>query len=236
MDPTRLGQVLVNLLVNAAHAVEPGDAGRNRIRVRCRASPEGRVVVEVEDTGRGMTAEVRSKLFTPFFTTKGQGEGTGLGLSVSLGIVRGAGGEIEVESAPGRGSTFRVVLPPAPDHPAAAQPEPVPPTPAGARGRVLVIDDEPQVLRSIERALRADHQVTCASSAETALQALEGADFDVILCDLVMPEMSGRGFFEALREKRPALAGRVIRVEKPFDLVRLRLLVAEAVARAASLG
>ncbi|WP_375766501.1 PAS domain-containing protein [Archangium gephyra] len=106
----RLGQVLLNLLINAAHAVPDGKPGQNEVRVRLRAIA-GRVVIEVMDTGCGIAPEVRDRIFDPFFTTKPVGMGTGLGLSICHGIVTGMGGDITVESEVGRGSTFRITLP-----------------------------------------------------------------------------------------------------------------------------
>ncbi|HEY7725260.1 MAG TPA: HAMP domain-containing sensor histidine kinase, partial [Anaeromyxobacteraceae bacterium] len=114
-DPTRLGQVFVNLLSNAAQAIEPGAPLKNHIRVSCRAGEDGTVVAEVADTGQGMPPEVLKRIFEPFFTTKSAGKGgTGLGLAISHDIVRTMGGRIEVETAVGKGSAFRVVLPAAP--------------------------------------------------------------------------------------------------------------------------
>jgi signal transduction histidine kinase len=109
-NASKLGQVLLNLLVNAAHAIEPGARDANEIAVRVR-SERGRVVVEVRDTGCGIGPEHRERLFTPFFTTKPVGQGTGLGLSISKRIILSLGGDIEVDSAPGRGTTVRVLLP-----------------------------------------------------------------------------------------------------------------------------
>ncbi|AKF81553.1 histidine kinase [Myxococcus fulvus 124B02] len=106
----RFGQVFLNLLINAAHAIPEGKPEHNEVRVVLRASGD-RVIVEVSDTGVGMTPEVRARIFDPFFTTKPVGEGTGLGLSICHGIVTGFGGDISVESEVGRGSTFRVSLP-----------------------------------------------------------------------------------------------------------------------------
>jgi two-component system NtrC family sensor kinase len=108
---TRLGQVLVNLLVNAAHAMPAEGLDRNEIRVRLRPEPDGRVSISVSDNGCGIADSVRPRLFEPFFTTKPVGEGTGLGLWVCHGIVAAHGGEIEVESELGKGTTFRVLLP-----------------------------------------------------------------------------------------------------------------------------
>ena len=196
--------------------------------------------------------------FTPFFTTKAAGKGTGLGLSICLSIVRGAGGGLDVETAPGRGSTFRMIFPPFTEPTMTTpRPTPQPRAPGATRGKVLAIDDEPAVLRAIDRALRGDHAMTCVSSAQGALEALKVADYDAILCDLMMPQMTGMDFYRTLREVRPAMAERVIflsggavtpslaefiknvpnaRVDKPFDLDHLRQVVKAAVARASGLG
>ncbi len=110
----RLGQVFLNLLVNATHAIPPGRPQDHEVRVACFPDAHGQVVVEVRDTGAGMPPEVRARVFDPFFTTKPAGVGTGIGLSICQRIVTGLGGDIAVESAPGEGSIFRVRLPPAP--------------------------------------------------------------------------------------------------------------------------
>jgi len=114
---SRVSQVLLNLVMNAAHAIPKGAYETNEIVVRIRAEV-GKVVVEVSDTGCGIAPEHRDRLFTPFFTTKPVGQGTGLGLAISHRIVRGLGGDIQLESAPGEGTTARVVLPAAHDAPA----------------------------------------------------------------------------------------------------------------------
>jgi signal transduction histidine kinase len=107
----RLCQVLLNLLLNAAHAIEPGRAQHHRIRVSARALGAEKVLVEVEDTGCGIPSSDLGRIFDPFFTTRPVGMGTGLGLAVCHGIVASHGGEITVESEVGKGTTFRVLLP-----------------------------------------------------------------------------------------------------------------------------
>jgi len=208
-NEARLGQVFVNLLVNASHAIPDGAAQSHAIRVRASAF-EGCVVTEIEDTGAGMSAEVRARIFSPFFTTKRVGEGTGLGLSVSHAIVSALGGEIGVDSEPGRGSTFRVRLP------AARDPE-SPPTPVPAQGdgtgrrhaRVLVVDDDALVASAITRSLAPRHQVTAVRSGREALQLLARRAFDLVLCDLMMPDIGGMDLHAALAEKNPALLPRL---------------------------
>ena len=207
----RLSQVFLNLLVNAAQAIPEGAVESNEVRVSAFTDGEGRAVVEVADSGAGIPPAVLERLFEPFFTTKPQGEGTGLGLSISRGLVEASGGRIEVESAVGRGSTFRVVLPPAPVAAAAATPAAAPAPPALARHRLLVVDDEPLVARALQRGLARDHEVVVETEARAALDRLVADDrFDAILCDLQMPGMTGPAFREALARRSPATAGKVI--------------------------
>jgi len=173
-DKTRLGQVVVNLLINAAHAISPGNVESNEVSVRATADEQNRIVIEVRDTGCGMTEETSKRIFEPFFTTKAVGVGTGLGLSICHGIVNSLGGEIQVESVVGRGSTFRVLLP------SAVPPEclsvAIPPQQAKLlRGSILVIDDDDMVLRAIKRILP-DHDLVCTESAREALGFLERGD------------------------------------------------------------
>jgi two-component system, cell cycle sensor histidine kinase and response regulator CckA len=160
-DDGRLTQVFINLLINAAHAIREGNTDANRITVRTRTAPDGRAITEIEDTGAGMPPEILARAFDPFFTTKEVGVGTGLGLSICHGIISGLGGQITIDSAPGRGCLVRVVLPPA-----AAEAQPASPaTPALAeiaprRRRVLIVDDEPKIAQALERMLHTDYDLT----------------------------------------------------------------------------
>ncbi|HEX8821171.1 MAG TPA: ATP-binding protein, partial [Archangium sp.] len=205
-NEVRLAQVFLNLLINAAHAIEAGAADRHEVRVSTRLGEDGRVRVAITDTGSGMTPEVRARLFTPFFTTKPVGVGTGLGLSVCQGIVTSLGGHIEVQSELGRGSTFTIVLPAstsgvrdAPDTP--AEPE------KARRARILVVDDEPLVGAALRRALGHEHEVHVTTSAREALARVrQGPPFDAILCDLMMPEMTGMELFAELQCTSPTQA------------------------------
>ncbi|HXT97188.1 MAG TPA: ATP-binding protein [Polyangia bacterium] len=208
----RLGQVFLNLILNAAQALDEADAKRNVVTVR--SFDEGPdVVVEIADNGPGIAAEILPRIFESFFTTKPRGMGTGLGLPISLGIVRTLGGEIVVDSRPGQGATFRVRLPAdesAPERTSTSTPAPVP-----ARGyprrRLLAIDDEALLLKAYRRMLGDAHELTCALGGVEALRLLErDAAFDAILCDLQMPEMSGMEVHAAVRERYPALAERFI--------------------------
>jgi CheY-like chemotaxis protein len=211
-DEARLGQVFVNLLVNAAQAIPAGSIDLNRITVTAEVRGPF-VAVEVADTGAGITPELRARVFEPFFTTKDAASGTGLGLAISQNIVQEHGGRIELESTPGRGSLFRVLLPltapalpsPMPDVPAAPAAEPVAPL------RVLVIDDDDLVLTTIQRMLRGDHLATAVPTAVQALDLLRaGRRFDVVLCDLMMPQMTGMAFHREVEALDPSLAPGIV--------------------------
>jgi PAS domain S-box-containing protein len=204
----RLGQVFVNLIANAADAIAEGDVEHNAIRLATYDAPDGRVAIEVADTGCGIGAGVREHIFDPFFTTKPVGAGSGLGLSICHGIVASFGGEIAlVHSAPG-GSTFRIVIPTAEG--------PVPPAEAperatetnSRRARVLVVDDEPAVGGIIARALES-YTVTVARSGAEARTLCENQPFDVILCDVTMPDFDGIDLWEALRAAGQGLERRM---------------------------
>jgi signal transduction histidine kinase len=210
-----LGQVFLNLLINAAQSIPEGDAARNDIRVATTSAvgPGGEelVVVEISDSGAGIAPELVSRVFEPYFTTKPQGEGTGLGLSISRQTIIDHGGRLTVESEPGKGTTFRVFLPidhsPASWRPVAA---PASATPR-QRGRILVIDDEPPIGRAIQDALKREHDVFFVQRASEALARLdEGETFDMIICDLVMPDLSGPEFYARFVGRWPALAPRLV--------------------------
>ena len=261
----RLGQLFLNLLVNAAQAIPPGNPGRNLVQASTALAPDGRVRVEITDTGVGIPAAVLPRIFDPFFTTKAIGQGLGLGLAIVHGIVTDLGGEVLVRSEPGGGSIFTVLLPPAaPGAAAAPGALPAPPAaeptraPGGAAApeagsepgsgvSVLVIDDEPLVGRAISRMLTPLHRVVCVGSAAEALALLDATPFDTILCDLMMPEMTGMALHARLLEQAPAQAARMVfltggaftpeasefldrvpnaRLEKPFTPAELRSAVA----------
>ncbi len=210
-NSVRLGQVFLNLLINAGHAIGEGGADENLIRVRIFSAPDGRVAASVEDTGCGMAPEVRARLFTPFFTTKPVGSGTGLGLSICQGIITRLGGEIRVDSAPGRGTTFTLLLPPAADEDTPL-PGPSPLLgPAPRPARILLVDDDPLVARALERTLGRNHHVDVVLSGAQALGKLgEGPRYDLILCDVMMPQMNGMQLFQTLEALDPSLAERVL--------------------------
>jgi signal transduction histidine kinase len=246
----RLAQVFLNLLVNAAQAIPEGNAAEQVITVATRIAADGRVAVEVTDTGSGIAPEHLPRIFDPFFTTKPPGVGTGLGLSICHSIVAALGGEIEVESAPRRGATFRVLLPPS-DVAAGGRLAPAT-APVSRRGRILVVDDEPLVCNVLQRTLGAEHDVVAVERARAALDLLANGDrFDLVLSDLLMPEMTGMDLHREVCRSFPELARRVVFltggaftpaarsfleeeavecVEKPFDLQTIRAVIARKLA------
>jgi signal transduction histidine kinase len=217
-DPGHIEQVLVNLAVNARDAMP--DGGRLEITTRTvpraprNVAPELEpetglyALVTVTDTGRGMTPDVQERVFEPFFTTKEPGEGTGLGLATVYGIVRQSEGQVVVESAPGRGSTFRIWLPivgetvePPVDVP---RPEPAP----AAAETVLLVEDEESVRTMVRRVLEQQgYSVLPAATGEEALDLACSRldDIDLVFTDVVMPGMNGDELVEQLRTMRPDL-------------------------------
>jgi PAS domain S-box-containing protein len=255
-NEARLGQVFLNLLVNAAQALHVGGAADNAIRVHASTGRNGQVLVEVSDTGPGIPPEILDRIFDPFFTTKPVGLGTGLGLWICQRIVTSLGGQISAGSRPGGGATFHVALPAAGGGERAATPIPAIPdasTTAPGRVRLLVVDDEIAIGRTLAIALSDEFDVGTATSGRSALELLEGeARFDVVLCDLMMPDVSGMDVYERVVERRPELAARFVFVtggaftdrarafvervqapvvEKPFDLAKLPALLREHAAR-----
>jgi PAS domain S-box-containing protein len=248
-NEARLGQVFLNLLVNAAQAIPEGRADENTIHVATRIDERGNAVVEVTDTGVGISPEDMPRIFDPFFTTKGEG-GTGLGLAISHGTVKDLGGEIQARSEPGRGSTFRVVLPPSKTWRGPAAPSAGPDARSLERTRVLIIDDERLVGEALARSLADDNTVDVVTEAQEALARIaQGEVYDVILCDLMMPVMTGMDLYAEIVRAAPKLAGRIVFMtggaftarargflesvvnaclEKPIDIAKLRSLIARA--------
>ena len=243
----RLGQVFLNLIVNAAQAISEGNAERNEIRLST-GTAGASVTIAIKDTGSGIPAENLPRLFDPFFTTKPVGVGTGLGLFICQGIVRSLGGDLTVTSQVGKGSTFTVILPVAGARAKPAAPPAPPAVAAAPRARILAIDDEPLVGAVLARALAAHEVVSLTSAAEALARIRTGERFDLIFCDLMMPHMTGMDFYAALEKEAPAVVAQVMfltggaftqgardflertaapTVEKPFDLKSMRALVAE---------
>jgi nitrogen-specific signal transduction histidine kinase/CheY-like chemotaxis protein len=207
----RLEQVLVNLLLNASQSMPEG-RGENWIKIRTYVAQDGRAAVEIRDNGSGMSPETLRRAFEPFFTTKPPGEGTGLGLAISYGILHRLGGEIRIESEEGLGTTARVLLHPA--RGAASDVRPASPVRRAPppRARVFVADDEARLLGTMRMLLAPDHDVTTAIGGEAACATLldRRNDFDVVLCDLMMADVSGVEVYERLASVRPEFLPRVV--------------------------
>lgn len=208
-NENRLGQVFLNLLINAAQAIPEGHSAEHEIRVRLRRSAT-HVEVEISDTGAGIPSNVRQRLFQPFVTTKPKEEGTGLGLSICRRILNEYRGEISARANPDRGTTFHVRLPLEQVQPTAAAPAPA--NHVGTRcGRVLVVDDEAELVEMIRRELCSEHEVVCVTSSLAALATLDrDARFDVILCDLMMPDVNGMQLYARLSHSHPTLLPRIV--------------------------
>ncbi|MGZ3500802.1 MAG: ATP-binding protein [Gemmatimonadaceae bacterium] len=245
-NQARLGQVFLNLVVNAAQSLPPGQAEQNEIRVTTKVEGD-HVIIEVSDTGAGIPPEIIGRVFDAFFTTKAVGVGTGLGLAICQRIVTDMGGTLTVESELGKGTTFRVSVPIArkKDRDIVAPTAQLPVT--VRRGRILVVDDEELVLRSVRRILSQEHDVLAMISAADALALCTGGEkFDLILCDLMMPDMTGMDFHRELSLIAPEQADRMIfitggaftekaraflsetpkeHIDKPFYSANLRAIV-----------
>jgi signal transduction histidine kinase/CheY-like chemotaxis protein len=207
----RLAQVVTNLLLNAAQAVGQQGARGDDVTVRTRIDGSVALLV-VDDAGPGVPPELLGRIFEPFFTTKAPELGTGLGLSLVSDIVNRHRGSVHVSTADAGGARFEVRLPlclTTPDR-ATVQPA-LPERNDGARPRVLIVDDEVRLLRSYELLLQSTHDVVTSSGGEAAWKILEGdRQFDVVLCDLQMPDMNGIQLFEKATGLAPELAERFL--------------------------
>jgi PAS domain S-box-containing protein len=210
-NESRLGQVFLNLLINAAQAIPAGHADTNEIRITTMTRQDGLVCAEVRDSGSGIPPEIVERIFDPFFTTKPAGIGTGLGLAICRRIVNSLGGEIEVEGAPGTGTTFRVLLPPTHEAPTRSAVAPAAPRAATRRGRILLVDDDQHVGAIVRRIIGTEHDILVLDNAQTALERIRAGDrFDLIFCDLMMPVVTGMEFHEALMRFHPDQAAVVV--------------------------
>jgi signal transduction histidine kinase len=207
--PHAMTQVVTNLVVNALQALEKKSREERKLTIKT-SHDDDIVMFEVLDNGQGIQPDVVARVFDPFFTTKHVGSGSGLGLSISRELVTRSGGEIFVESELGRGACFRVVLP----RPERSAPEPRSaswPPMSTARLRVLIVDDDEMLLRAITGSLTEEFECVPLPDARTALDIIEKAErFDVMVCDVVMPDMDGLQLYEKVRERDPSLAERTL--------------------------
>jgi PAS domain S-box-containing protein len=248
VDPHHLELALLNLVVNARDAMEQGGVVAVSAREQANAEREASfIVLTVADTGSGMDDDTLSRATEPFFTTKGVGKGTGLGLSMVRGLAEQSGGQLVLMSRLGEGTTAEVWLPTAPDVHPSAQPIAIDEHAVSAevRHRVLVVDDDPLVLEITANMLEElGHMVAMARSGAAALDLIDkGAIFDLVLCDQVMPNMTGVQLQAALRARLPSLpvvmasgfaeldadeAARV-HLRKPFGQAELAQAIKEAI-------
>jgi CheY-like chemotaxis protein len=216
-DPAQIEQVVMNLVVNARDAMPAG--GQITIETKMvqlargqqiapHATPGSYVLLAVRDTGCGMDEATRARIFEPFFTTKGVGKGTGMGLATVQEIVRECGGQIAVESKPGQGSTFQVYLPPVTSGLTAWEVDAAPQAIPRGNETVLVVEDEVTVRRLMARLLRIqNYQVHEASNATEALDLLRkhASKINLMVTDVVMPDMNGVALAERARAQLPKL-------------------------------
>ena len=250
-NETRLVQVMLNLVTNAAQSIAPGSPDDNQITVEVKlAETDGEVEILVIDTGVGISVDHLPKVFEPFFTTKPAGEGTGLGLSICHRLIHAMGGRIQVTSEEGRGSRFSVFLAIAPSTPEVDAPHSELALGTTRRLRLLIVDDEILVARAVRRVFDKEFRVEIALDGQTALEKLRKTDYDVVLCDVMMPGISGLDVYRHVRTENEPLARRFVFatgglfsqelsesvkrlsnmiVEKPFDPAELRRVILAAV-------
>ncbi|MGH7518105.1 MAG: PAS domain-containing protein [Gemmatimonadales bacterium] len=263
-DRGQMEQVLLNLTLNARDATPAGSRTAWRAQTdeldaaalgslhRTDLQPGRYVRLEIEDTGAGMDDDTRSRAFEPFFTTKPMGKGTGLGLSVAYGIVRQSGGHIEIRSAPGRGTTVTLLVPEVPSRSVRRASQPVlQPRELPPGARVLVVDDDPSVLALLARMLGTlGFEVTTATDGREAIAALETRGFDLVVTDVVLPEMDGIAVAQVAERRgdvpvlfvsgctseeleQRGLSGSAAVMQKPFTADDFARAIAPLIARAA---
>jgi len=219
VDPVQIERVLTNLLVNAEKALQDVPEGERLLMVTTRSTETG-VAVDIADTGPGISEHVLPNIFDPFFTTREVGEGTGLGLSMSHSIVQAHRGELKVQTRPGEGTTFTLELPRAPEGMDESEktiggtrraPDFVIKEDLAARPlRILMVDDEDEIRDLARRFLTGKgHSVDEAATGREALKLVTANDYDGIVLDLRMPDLSGEGFFEWVRKNRPQMASKI---------------------------
>lgn len=210
--PGRIVHALLNMLTNAAEAIDGGAYAQHRIVVSTRVEDD-QIVVAVSDTGMGVPESHRERIFTTGFTTKAHEGGMGLGLSACRAVAAEHGGRLEVHALPDRGTRFELILPVHTGLPTAEQrreSHPVSETPT-KRARLLIVDDDAMVLSALRRQLQRRYDAVTVLGGEEALARLaEDPGFDAILCDLVMPEVDGKSFYDAVQLDHPRLTDRIV--------------------------
>ncbi len=215
-DAGQLQQVLLNLIVNAEQAIQHGK-GEGNIWLRTRQIARNRIALEVADDGPGIAPELLSRIFDPFFTTKAPGVGTGLGLSIVYGIVHDHSGEVSVDSREGNGTTFTVelramqTLAPEAAAKTLVRAERPAAEPVARSGAILVVEDEPTVAQRIADVLGEEgHPVDMVLDSREGLELIRQKPYELVICDLRMPHLDGRGFYRELVRQASPLAHRLI--------------------------
>jgi PAS domain S-box-containing protein len=207
---SRMSQVFLNIIVNAAQAIEEGHDYKNWIKLATGQKGD-KVFVEISNSGELIPEEELRKIFDPFYSTKPQDQGTGLGLSITYSIVQQHKGWIEVQSSPKTNTVFRIWLPIVGERQKEKDSNLEAVEKERIKGRVLVVDDEEGIQRYLRRSLELLHEVTVVQNGRQALELLEqDRGFDVILCDLMMPDLSGMNVFEAVEDRYQELTNRFI--------------------------
>ncbi len=213
----KLNQVFLNLLINAAQAIPKGDLKNNSISVTTQVDQQ-RVRIDITDTGTGISPDILPRIFDPFFTTKPAGVGSGLGLSVCHDLVKDLGGEIAVQSTPGKGTTFSIYLP-IQQEVAAKKAEPIPAREVQDK-RILVVDNEPSLLKLLHLILSKKHEVTTALGGKAAMDVFSktATPFDLIISDLNMPDVRGEELYDFVVKQQPDFEKRFIFITGGLDL------------------
>lgn len=251
-DSDQLTQVFTNLALNAAQAMHDWQGQRNLV-IRTERQDTATVRVIVSDTGPGIPPTIRTRIFEPFFSTKGPQGGTGVGLSLCLNIIETHGGQLLLEDTPGGGATFIVTLPSTAQEEKGAEPSlaEVPPH-SLAHMKILLVDDEVELAQTLADLLEPEgHDIDLAANGKIALEKIQKKNYDIIISDLRMPVMDGPALYEALKASLPAYINRIIYVtgdtlsphvqaflgatpvpviEKPYRLADVRRAIAEAKA------
>ena len=204
-DPVQMHQVIINLLVNAQQALRDSAPPRQITITTGFDQAQNRLMFELADTGPGIPAVIQARIFEPFFTTKPLGVGTGIGLSLCRNILESHGGTIDVTSRTGQGAVFRIELPVGEPIPVVAVPSPAPSLPPSpVSSTIFVVDDEPGIRRALAYLLRREgHTVDTAMDGQQALQMLKEQQYDLVLCDLRMPELDGPGLYREIATSQP---------------------------------
>lgn len=221
-NPGKLHQVFLNLLINAAQAIPIGDKKNNKIAV-CTYIEKDKIKIDVTDTGQGIPPEILPRIFDPFFTTKPIGQGTGLGLSICQEIIRDLKGEISVRSTVGQGTVFSVVLPMLSETAKKQFEQDIVPS-AKNKKHILLVDDDPMLLKIIGHILGGENQIVTALGGGSAMKLIDqhGKLFDIIISDFNMPEISGLDLYHYAAKQHPGLEKRFIFITGGVEMTSVK--------------